>query len=516
MMAACTSPFSSCEAYRNCANVSAGSNGQAGEGGAPPGDADAATPQEGGAAGAWAGAAGQSAAGAGGEAPAVECVRDSDCSDGLACNGEETCDQGSCTPGVSPCANPDSEHCDAVCVELKGAASCSVRGQDQDGDGHFASTCVTSPGDDCDDSDATIYAGAPELCDGLDNDCDGKIDWMDGLGAGGTTVAIGPSGATRSLPRIAWATDKSVYGIAYRDVSSSTAADLYFEAVAPNGEVTLAPTLLNSAATASSGSLSLIWGNDTFGAAWSTPTAMYFRAIGGDGSFGALSSAIALPYASSLARSAVVVRGSDGQWYVLYENSDFIYGNTVSPLGSIGAPVTLEAPYNTYLAAAAFGTKILVSTVQSIPVAGAAPIDDINAYAAGLTGPTLWGNGFNVKFGPGPDGIAIVSIPTGGSTYQVTIVNTKNVHRCGPVELPANFVAADVVATPTGYLVISSGAVQAQVVNADCTLGLAFSIDSGPATDVHVAGSEAGYGIVWQDTASASPKRRLLGPRFCD
>jgi hypothetical protein len=44
---------------------------------------------------------------------------------------------------------------------------------DEDGDGFAA---IADGGTDCNDLDPTIFPGAPDLCDGKDNDCNGVAD----------------------------------------------------------------------------------------------------------------------------------------------------------------------------------------------------------------------------------------------------------------------------------------------------------------------------------------------------
>lgn len=89
------------------------------------------------------------------------CTESSECDDGAFCNGVESCVAGECAAGTSPCEMGCDETADR-CV------SCSVN-PDMDGDGVDSPECG---GNDCDDSDPNVFPGNTEVCDGDDEDCD--------------------------------------------------------------------------------------------------------------------------------------------------------------------------------------------------------------------------------------------------------------------------------------------------------------------------------------------------------
>lgn len=143
------------------------------------------------------GAGGQ--AGTGGSAGTM-CSADSDCAAKM--------------PATTP-AGCAVSRCDAL------SGKCVLSAKDQDGDGHPSHGCTTSSGqildgDDCDDSDPSVNPAAwdgPEVnglssaCDGVDSDCNGKVD--DGKSAAGCTCTCCPDAAepcdqTSAGAPIAW------------------------------------------------------------------------------------------------------------------------------------------------------------------------------------------------------------------------------------------------------------------------------------------------------------------------
>ncbi len=102
-------------------------------------------------------------------------------------DNNDDCDDGDAA--INPAA---MEFCDSVDNDCDGtvdnhyAVDASTWYRDADGDGHGSAGSPMSacdPGDgwassasDCDDRSARVHPGATELCDGLDNDCDGTVD----------------------------------------------------------------------------------------------------------------------------------------------------------------------------------------------------------------------------------------------------------------------------------------------------------------------------------------------------
>lgn len=104
--------------------------------------------------------------------PGDSCALPSDCqSADMACGGRADC------AGANPRCT-DVTRCDDgnVCTDdfcgVTGGCNPVAIDRDDDGEGPEALGC----GLDCNDHDSTIFSTAPELCDGIDQDCDHRID----------------------------------------------------------------------------------------------------------------------------------------------------------------------------------------------------------------------------------------------------------------------------------------------------------------------------------------------------
>lgn len=107
-----------------------------------------------------------------------ECEQDADCDDGLFCNGEELCGQGTCFRFSPPVCDDGLDCTSDECSETR--QRCVHEAPDADGDGVADATCIGLDGlplgVDCDDGDPNRYPGNVEVCDAEhhDEDCDMK------------------------------------------------------------------------------------------------------------------------------------------------------------------------------------------------------------------------------------------------------------------------------------------------------------------------------------------------------
>lgn len=99
--------------------------------------------------------------------------RDSDCDDGVFCNGQERCVSRPDQHAEPICASAAHPACPGrACDEA--SKSCDCNDPDRDHDGYASTGCAVPDEADCDDDDSSVHPGAAELCDpdGRDEDCD--------------------------------------------------------------------------------------------------------------------------------------------------------------------------------------------------------------------------------------------------------------------------------------------------------------------------------------------------------
>jgi hypothetical protein len=109
------------------------------------------------------------------------------CLGDLDCGPKDLCKPAKCVDGACQYAPPvicdDHDECtDDTCDKDTGKCHFEQLSFDQDQDGHrgprpgFRAGAPGSCGDDCNDTSALAHPGATEVCDGVDNDCNGVVD----------------------------------------------------------------------------------------------------------------------------------------------------------------------------------------------------------------------------------------------------------------------------------------------------------------------------------------------------
>jgi hypothetical protein len=131
----------------------------------------------------------------------VHLPRHVDCQDDSVCNGDELCGARGCEDGAAADCDDGDDCTVEVCEEPTG---CAVTPRDRDADGAGDDQCG---GDDCDDQDPFSHPGAQEICNEVDDDCDGAIDDGFSCRQGATeacTTACGSTGTRACTADCAW------------------------------------------------------------------------------------------------------------------------------------------------------------------------------------------------------------------------------------------------------------------------------------------------------------------------
>ncbi|HTJ82198.1 MAG TPA: putative metal-binding motif-containing protein, partial [Polyangiaceae bacterium] len=178
-----------------------------------------------------------------------------------------------------------------TCDSLTGACGHEPATFDNDGDGHQGPREGTLPGDpdacgdDCDDTNKNAFPGNTEVCDGVDNDCNGIVDDSANfvpIDAEQVVVST-PDFTNAGAGGLAWS------GTSYAAIYSGSMGegfDIYRAMLAPDGTKVVPQDRLTSANSDSAGG-PVVWTGDRYGVLWqerpNNDYEIYFRELDAGG-----------------------------------------------------------------------------------------------------------------------------------------------------------------------------------------------------------------------------------------
>jgi hypothetical protein len=447
--------------------------------------------------------------GAAGVWVASDCAAGSVCRDagascklknGQVCTAPAQCDTAACTVFYLD-ADSDKYPANNTQVKLCGATNAGYVAMAS----ALAVDCTGGSGD----SSAAVHPGATEVCDGIDNNCNNAID--DGLPLGGSILQVGDTTHSRRFPAIAWAPEKSLYGIVYRDNDeAAVAVGQYFVTYNQAGTPQLTPANMADVDW-DNYTVGLTWGGSVagFGFAYANHGEVFFRAINANGSGGLIKSI----YAGESSNPRVA-RTSTG-WGILYldygSGSNLVEAKTLSDAGDLSAQIDIVDSSSVNAELTSTPTRL----VTAVSLAGNTA--QATAWNASFASPaSLTVNGSSPALGSGPDGFAIAVKGVAGTQPTFYSYDNNGGGKCAAVKFgDGTFAPSSIVGTSTGYFVLSEDTkLRGQQIRSDCTVGPLFTIDAAAnASYSHVSGGTAGYGVVWANDIEV--RARFFGPLFC-
>jgi hypothetical protein len=292
-----------------------------------------------------------------GPPPEPECSQDSDC-----VGVGDRCFPVACVSGVCQDAPPvdcdDRDICTTDrCEPASGACSHVPATLDLDGDGYRAPLPAkragepNSCGNDCDDRNASAHPGGQEVCDGVDNDCNGVIDDGAGLALSGMSTRVSELEKSRDAS-LAYAGGSSYLATYTGRIPNSSSLATYTATLDASGQRLGSSTRFTQTALDAQDGRS-VWTGDRYGLAWAQREGLndydiYFNIANPDGTKRRADVRITHSPGFSINNSLLwtgnefVLIWQDEGLDPLVPDTDRIYGQRIDLNGNLlGAPIPL-------------------------------------------------------------------------------------------------------------------------------------------------------------------------------